>query len=301
MKLWQRLVGQGYSGATPYRYWRIYITAVNSASPALYEVEFRGSVGGADLTSPSTTAQGDANTDGGYPAVNAIDNNGSTFWYTYSMTNAWLAVDLVTAHVCAEVAITAYGFSNSPKDFVIQGSNTSLTTGFVDVATFTGQTSWVGGTQRTFALPTGEPSAGGSAFLTLSNFSSGTFVNPTYAQTSNNQYATRTQANGGASTITFDAAITGVIPIGMALLGIKVYVEGKCTSAPIDITSFEMTFPTFQLGVTESILSVGGPTDKLGITSLSSIASNTFRFANYSGASSDISVDDIRIEVFWGL
>lgn len=128
-----------------YRYWRIYITAINGDAnyAAFAEIEIRGTVGGADLTTASTpTSQSSYYTF--YQATQTRDNSTGTFWLsdTNAHINSWCRYDLTTASTVAQVAIYPYVgvLTWAPKDFVIQGSDDGTT--FTDVKSFTGVTDW---------------------------------------------------------------------------------------------------------------------------------------------------------------
>lgn len=144
----------------PYRYWRIYITLLNSggANVGLEEIELRGTVGGADLTTGVTPVLASSFLDDGagssYPPSATVDGYvDSPFSLWYSATGAgfphWARYDLATAQAVAQVAIKPYpSAASTPRDFKIQGSNDG--TSFTDVKAFTGVASWTG--WKTFDL-----------------------------------------------------------------------------------------------------------------------------------------------------
>lgn len=146
--------------AGSYRYWRIFILN-NNGDPnyiSLNEVELRGSVGGADLTSPTTPVAASTFYDGTYDPKYTVDNSLSPtpLWISapYALTNQWLLYDLGTPTAIAQVAICfndPSGSIRSPKDLRIEGSNDG--TNFTTVKTFLGNTSWtVGSVFKLFAL-----------------------------------------------------------------------------------------------------------------------------------------------------
>lgn len=65
------------SGATPHRYWRLYITAGSSNFTSIKELEF-AQLGGADLCAGGAAIK--STEYGGLPASNAFDNDLTTVW-----------------------------------------------------------------------------------------------------------------------------------------------------------------------------------------------------------------------------
>lgn len=135
-----------------YRYWRIFVQTNdgNTGSIGIGEIELRGTVGGADLTTTGTPALA-STTSGGFVAGNVRDNDTGTFWISTAATDQWLRLDLGTAQQVAQVAIypRAGSLNSAPKDFIIQGSDDG--TNFNDVKAFTGITGWTAA-YRTFDL-----------------------------------------------------------------------------------------------------------------------------------------------------
>ena len=138
-----------------FRYWRIRATApVQSAVGAgLAEVEFRSSIGGADLTNPSTSVSASIETWAPDPASNLVDNSTSTNWHseaiaTYPYT---LTFDFVVPVDPKELAIcpVSGGQFRAPKDFSVQASVDGVN--FNTIKSFTGVTSWTT-SFSTFAL-----------------------------------------------------------------------------------------------------------------------------------------------------
>lgn len=143
--------------AASYRYWRIYITETQGgalALPAIAEIELRETLGGADLTSPSTSSSASSSFDDGagtvYEPVLAIDNQVASYWVAGGYTPQWLRIDMQTAKIVRQIAITPYSgsSSNTPKSWSIQGSSDGST--FTTVKTFTNEASWTG--LKTFNL-----------------------------------------------------------------------------------------------------------------------------------------------------
>lgn len=138
--------------AGSYRFWRIFMLN-NNGDPyflALNEVELRGSVGGADLTSTTTPVVASSFYSGTYDPKYTVDNSLSTtpLWVStlQSVTNQWLRYDLGTPTAIAQVAMCfndPNGPGRSPKDLRIEGSNDGMT--FTTVKAFPGNTSWTMG------------------------------------------------------------------------------------------------------------------------------------------------------------
>lgn len=144
--------GQAAGGGGAYRYWRLYCVDTNGNSTYLgfAEIELHDSIGGADLTSPSTTITSSHN-NAAYPATNAIDgdlNNMMAFQYGV-MSNAYITLDLITAVSVKEISIRCYMHYYAPKNFKLQGSNDGST--FTDVKSYL-KTDWVSNTTYTFLV-----------------------------------------------------------------------------------------------------------------------------------------------------
>lgn len=152
--------GGGGGGGASYRYWRIFM--LNSNSPhyfALNEVELRGSVGGADTTTPATPVTASTLFSSAYVPQYTVDNllGEESLWISTisSVTNQWLCYDLGTPTAIAQVAMcwnagSQAGPGTSPKDLRIEGSNDG--TSFTTVKTFLGNTSWPAGAFKVFDL-----------------------------------------------------------------------------------------------------------------------------------------------------
>lgn len=140
--------------AASYRYWRIFILNNNGDSYflALNEVELRGSVGGADITTPATPVTASSSYSAQYGPEYTVDNSLSVepLWLSSAnaVTNQWLRYDLGTPTAIAQVAMCwnaagLAGAGTSPKDLLIEGSNDGTT--FTTVKEFPGNTSWTSG------------------------------------------------------------------------------------------------------------------------------------------------------------
>lgn len=138
-------------GGAAYRYWRLYVTALNSGGSQLYifEVELRASVGGADLTNYGTTPVAESSfLDNGegtvYLGAYTIDNYLSDGWVTPTgAIPAWVRYDLGTPKSVVEFAILPYPSAGyCPRDFKIQGSTDGSS--WLDVKSFTAVAAWTG-------------------------------------------------------------------------------------------------------------------------------------------------------------
>lgn len=137
--------------APAYRYWRIYITALNDGGSqvALTEVELRGTVGGADLTTSSTPVLESSVSGGYYPGVYTVDGYIASFWISDTGVPHWLRYDLGSAEQVAQVAIYPWAAPMyCPRDFVIQGSADGVS--FTNIKSFSGVAAWTG--WQAFAL-----------------------------------------------------------------------------------------------------------------------------------------------------
>ena len=145
-----------------YRYWRIFILNNNGNGDflALNEVELRGSVDGADITTPATPVTASTQYNESHAPERTVDNSLAVtpLWLSSpsAVTNQWLRYDLGTPTAIAQVAM-CWNAANmavagtSPKDLRIEGSNDG--TNFTTVKTFLGNTSWPdGGVFKVFDL-----------------------------------------------------------------------------------------------------------------------------------------------------
>ena len=146
------MAAAGASTSAPaYRYWRIYITALNSGGwqVGIMEVELRTTAGGADQTTSATPVLESsylvAEDESYYPGVSTVDGNVSSSWASamYAPPPHFVRYDLTTQKAIVQVAIYPYlANSNCPRDFKIQGSNDGVN--FTDVKSFTSVTAWTG-------------------------------------------------------------------------------------------------------------------------------------------------------------
>jgi hypothetical protein len=145
-----------------YRYWRVNITANNGLTNyvVVVELEFRATVGGADMTTPSgaitkAASSGDANSINAY--YMAFDDNSTNEWTSNALAipQGWISYDFGTFTHVAEVAIMGSHASNdhpgyAPKDFTIEASNDTVT--WIVKKTVTGQTAWAPTEVRRFVI-----------------------------------------------------------------------------------------------------------------------------------------------------
>jgi hypothetical protein len=129
-----------------FRYWRIRVTdqVQTAAGAGLTEIEFRSSIGGADLTSVSTVVSASIETYPPSPASNLVDNSTSTSWdslnqatYPYTLTFDF-GVEVVPKELAIHPIVGAY--FRAPKDFSVQASSDGVT--YSTVKSFAGMTSW---------------------------------------------------------------------------------------------------------------------------------------------------------------
>lgn len=146
------MAAAGASASAPaYRYWRIYITALNAGGSmvGIMEVELRTTAGGADQTTSATPVLESsyvvAEDASYYPGANTVDGSVSSYWASamYGSPPHFVRYDLTTQKAIVQVAIYPYSSSiNCPRDFKIQGSNDGVN--FTDVKSFTSVAAWTG-------------------------------------------------------------------------------------------------------------------------------------------------------------
>lgn len=145
------MAAAGASTAPAYRYWRIYVTALNAGGSmvAIGEVELRTTAGGADQTTSATPVLESsylvAEDSSYYPGANTVDEYLSSYWASsfYTSPPHSIRYDLTTQKAIVQVAIYPYPASwHCPRDFKIQGSNDGVN--FMDVKSFTSVDAWTG-------------------------------------------------------------------------------------------------------------------------------------------------------------
>ncbi len=122
------------------------------ASIDIAETQLRATVGGSDLTTPSTPITVDSEVQ---VVTNMLDGNTSTYWRSDSVFGTkFFRIDLSTPQTLAEIAIMPGIFAGTkqPDNFIIQGSNDDVT--FTNLVTYSALAGgWTVGVFRTFAIP----------------------------------------------------------------------------------------------------------------------------------------------------
>lgn len=155
MFTWQKLLMQPVATGLPvYRYWRITWTAPGSGADGFLdcrEIELRASVGGADLTVPSTpiTNSGALWASFGSTPSQLVDNSTSSICTSGYVANSWTTFDLGSPQAVAEFAYNTGNVSRAPTGLSISGSNDGSS--FTLLKAYTGITGYVGSTYNTFA------------------------------------------------------------------------------------------------------------------------------------------------------
>lgn len=157
--------GGGSSYGT-HRYWRVYITqnAGHSTTTEVQEIEFRGSVGGSDLTGSGTPISGGSgSTEAGTTVLAAFDNT-TNIWGRTSPTNTWIGYDFGAPVSVAELAITSAtsSFTTAPQSFSLDWSDDNASWTTADTFTAYG---WLFGQTRTY--PEAAPATGFHRFWRL--------------------------------------------------------------------------------------------------------------------------------------
>lgn len=139
------------------RYWRLLVTALGPGADyaSINEIELRGTVGGIDLTTPSTPI---THTLGGgadfYPVSWMVDGDVNTRWIPNAPPSTPFSItfDLLVPTQVKQIAIYPGDISNvrrSPASFVVQKDGGGLF--FEDVKTFT-NVAYSADTWKTFDL-----------------------------------------------------------------------------------------------------------------------------------------------------
>lgn len=149
-----------------YRYWRLNVTANNGDTSFLRVAEIELLVSGVDQTTGkggTATASSENGGDGIYAPSKAFDDDldlSTGCWLTASAnTTGWVTIDLGSVTTIDAYSISAYSHAYSdgslpqmPKNWTLQGSNTSQTGPWDDVDTKINQTGWVRSEKRTFTF-----------------------------------------------------------------------------------------------------------------------------------------------------
>jgi hypothetical protein len=148
--------------AGSHQYWRLLYSALSGSDSfaAISEFQLRTAVGGASVA-VGGVASASSQYSSSFSASQAFDGSMSTSWSSVSgdTVGAWLAYKLTTALAIVEISLGVQNTNSGgvrpaqmPGAFSIQYSDDGIT--WATAQTFTGQTGWVHGEVRTFALPT---------------------------------------------------------------------------------------------------------------------------------------------------
>ena len=143
-------------GVGAHLHWRVEITASDGGSfRGIGEMELRGTVGGADLTTPATTINSSSVVNGSNSAANAIDNNAaSSGWLSQESTIAeWITVTFPEPVSIAQLSIIGpfNQIGSSPRDFMLLYSDDGVS--FTPALSVTNETGWMVGVARLFNIP----------------------------------------------------------------------------------------------------------------------------------------------------
>lgn len=136
-----------------FRYWRVWVTAINGGSRlSIDELRYRDFAGNI-LTTPSSPVVV-SSAFGGRPGSRAFDGDNLTDWSSASASMPQnIQVDMGTPQevVTLGIDVPAGGFEiNAPRDFLVEGSNDA--TNWTTVLTVVNSTGWGPGEERTFTV-----------------------------------------------------------------------------------------------------------------------------------------------------
>lgn len=151
-------------------HWRLYITALNTATAVdIGEVEMRSTAGGSNLCSGGTASSN--NTLTGQSPANAFDGSLSTSWQTFSfpaIPGPWLRYSFASAVDIVQVVIKATSgpsYSYAPKACDIQWSDDGTT--WTTLFSAEGMAAWTSGSSYTATLGGGPVRATQQSLETL--------------------------------------------------------------------------------------------------------------------------------------
>ncbi|MBF0584048.1 MAG: discoidin domain-containing protein [Magnetococcales bacterium] len=134
-----------------HRYWRVYMTQSTSGSDMLlsfYEIEFRGSVGGADQSTGGTAAASHNNE----TVYKLFNENFSDYWSNGGpAADSWVSYDFGVAVAVAELSLTPRSSFQAPTAFSLEYSDTG--TAWTELARWSGVTGWISGVGKLFVPP----------------------------------------------------------------------------------------------------------------------------------------------------
>lgn len=165
----RRLLASLYGGvALPpppsYTHWRVlWLSSFSPGFVGAAEIEFRATVGGADISGTGTPISGAERT--GFEDDLAFDNNTATAWSASKNTQTsrwWVGVDFAADTAVAQVAITARTpafYDQAPSAFKVQKSSDGGLT-WTDVLNVFGEQPWTAGETRTYNITAGQQPGG---------------------------------------------------------------------------------------------------------------------------------------------
>ena len=286
--------------AGAHRYWGLYFTSgFYHSGVYVREVELRTSAGGGDVTTPSTPTYTDATYSKYYPK-NTVDNDTNTYWGADPVPapqRLWW--DLQTPVAIAEVAVYPYGSSLGPSEGRVQYSDDGSTwTDATETFTLSDASSW-----QTIAVEQGppDPNAPQKTTLNLSLAGSAGWTNPSNFTASGNNYAYRSLANTTNSNTTFNSNATSALPAGAVILGVEVSYKAyvNTTGPATRVFTAYPDSPESYPSTSAVIYTKGGPTDKLGVNSMSDLANPWLRGGNTAGGSATLYINSFSISVYW--
>jgi len=135
-----------------YSAWRVkFNTNGGNTAAGLEELEFRESVGGADITTTTANYAISIGEFGGTPTPNAFDNTAAAWAYNVAVPGAWIGYCFASAKQILQVSIKASTGNAAPVDFDVQGSNDGGMT-WTTVRNFVTPATWTNGETRLFNI-----------------------------------------------------------------------------------------------------------------------------------------------------
>lgn len=145
------------AGGSGHTYWRIEITAAvpggDGGSNLLdfFEAEFLAS--GVDLATGGTASASETN--GGFVASNAFDDNGGTRWIsnTTAFGTKWLQYQFASPVTPDQISITPFSSGRTPGTFTVKFSDDGSSFTLYGSSSFsTIEADWTAGVKKTFTL-----------------------------------------------------------------------------------------------------------------------------------------------------
>ena len=135
-----------YGKSAGYQYWRIFMVDNNGSSSYVFfaEIELAETIGGPDVTTPSTPVTASSTLSTNFLPEKTIDNitDSSTYWLPTSNTNQWVRYNLGTPKNIVQMRIYPYNgsYTYSPKNFRLEASNDDVN--FTPIITVSSYNSW---------------------------------------------------------------------------------------------------------------------------------------------------------------